>query len=160
MKNPVKRLLAGLLLAAVCLAMAGCGAPASDTPALSCQALADRVQAACEFAGLTDVPESYLEKHLLIDAADLEEWAMRRDTDGASPEMILVLKVKSGADQAAIRKAVEEYREERILQYRDYQPAQVFKLENSKVLQNGPLIALIVAPDAAKAVSALGGGWN
>ena len=30
----------------------------------------------------------------------------------------------------------------------------MFKLENSKVLQNGPLIALIVAPDAAKAVSA------
>lgn len=160
MNHSAKRALAGLLLILMCLALAGCGAPQQSVPAPSCREIADQIQAACAFAGLTDVPENYMEKHLLIDAADLEEWVMRRDTSGASPEMILVVKVKSSADQASIKKAVEEYREERILQYRDYQPAEVFKLENSKVLQNGSMITLVVAPDTAQAVSALGSGWN
>lgn len=94
MNHSAKRALAGLLLILMCLALAGCGAPQQSVPAPSCREIADQIQAACAFAGLTDVPENYMEKHLLIDAADLEEWVMRRDTSGASPEMILVVKVK------------------------------------------------------------------
>ena len=85
---------------------------------------------------------------------------MRRDTDGASPEMIVILQVKEGASREEVKKALTEYREEQIASYRDYQPEQVYKLENSRVLENGNRLALIVAPDAAKAVSALGGGWK
>lgn len=149
------------LLLTLCLILAGCGSSdAGAQESRSCKEIADQAQAAAGFAELTDVPASYLEKHLLIDSADLSDWVMRRDTSGASPEMIIVLHVKDGADQKAIRQAVQEYREEKILEYRDYQPDQVFKLENSQVLENGGLIALIVSPDAAKTTAALGNGWK
>lgn len=148
---------AALLL---CLALTACGAPQEDTSALTCREIADRVQAAGGFSSLTDVKQSYLEKHLFIDADDLDEWVIRRDDVGASPEMIVILQVKAGASRADIKQALEEYRQEQIASYRDYQPDQVYKLENSKVLENGNRLALIVAPDAAKAVSALGGGWK
>ena len=160
--NDTKKRLTAALLTLLCLALAGCGT-SGDAPAasaLSCKEIADQVQSAVGFAGLTDAPASYLEKRLLIDAADLDSWVMRRDTSGASPEMILVLQVKPGADQNAVKRAVEEYREEMILQYRDYQPDQVFKLVNSRVMENGARIAWIVSPDAGKAQAALGSGWK
>ena len=155
----LKKWMLPALLLALCLILAGCG---SSDPAekRTCKEIADQAQAAAGFAALTDVPASYLEKHLLIDSADLKDWVMRRDTSGASPEMIIVLQVKDGADQKAVRQAVQEYREEKILEYRDYQPDQVFKLENSQVLENGSMIALIVSPDAAKTNAALGSGWK
>ena len=157
----LKKALLPVLLLILYLTLAGCGssgtAPAS---ALSCKETADRVQAAAPFAELTDVPASYLEKHLLIEADDLSDWVMRRDAGAASPEMIIILQVKDSADQKTVRQAVADYREEKILEYRDYQPDQVFKLENSKVLENGDRIALIVSPDAAKTTAALGAGWK
>ena len=158
MTNTRKRLLAVLELIVICMALAAC--KSQEQPALSCRELADKAQAACSFPELTDVTASYLEKQLLIDAGDLEDWVMRRDISGVSPEMILVLKVKSGADRAAVLQAVKEYREERILQYRDYQPDQVFKLENSKVMLSGDMIVLIVTSDPAAAQSVLGSSWT
>ena len=158
MTTAPKKPLAVLALLLLCLALTACGAP--EQPALSCAETADKVQAACAFTELNDVSASYLEKQLLIDSADLEDWVMRRDLTGVSPEMILIVKVKPGADQAAILQAVRDYREERILQYRDYQPEQVYKLENSKVMRSGAMIALIVTADAGSAASALGSGWT
>lgn len=154
------KIMLALLGIAACLTLTACGASDGAKAALTCREIADQVQAACGFGELTDVPESYLEKHLFVDAADLTEWVMRRDTDGASPEMIVILQVKEGASREEVKKALTEYREEQIASYRDYQPEQVYKLENSRVLENGNRLALIVAPDAAKAVSALGGGWK
>ena len=157
----LKKALLAALLVCLCLALAGCGAKeAAPQAARSCREIADEVQAAAGFAELTDVPAAYLEKHLLLDSADLADWVMRRDAGAASPEMIIVLQVKEGADRKAVRQAVADYREEKILEYRDYQPDQVFKLENSKVLENGSMIALIVSPDAAKTTAALGSGWK
>ena len=86
-----------------------------------------------------------MEKYLMIDAADLASWVMRRDATRATPEMILVLEVKAEADQAEIKQAVADYNEEQLFQYRDYQPAQVFKLEDAKVMEQGAFIVLIVS---------------
>ena len=152
-----------LLLLLTCLAffLTGCGEKKADAPAaLSCRELADLAAASAAFLGMTDANQKYLEKSLLISADDLKDWVFRRDAEGASPEMILILEVKEGADQAAIKKAVQDYLEERILLYRDYQPDQLFKLENAKVLEKGRFIALCVSPDAEKTVSALGDGWK
>lgn len=152
-----KNLLALLLILIV--ALTGCSAPEKAAP-LSCEEIADQVQKAAKFVTLTDANESYLEKYLLIEADDLASWVMRRDATRATPEMILVLEVKSTADQAAIKQAVQEYHDEQLFQYRDYQPGQVYKLENAKVMENGTFIVLAVSPDAAKVNAALGGSWK
>ena len=156
-------------LALLCLALllTGCGKeqPAKEQAAqteaaLTCAQWADRIQGADEFAQMTDVNEKYLEKALLIQASALSDWAFRRDGEGATPEMILVLRVKDGEDKAAVVQAAKDYLEERILQYRDYQPDQLFKLENAKIMVRDDLIALSVSPDAEKAAAALGAGWK
>ena len=154
----------GLLLLCLALLLSGCGKPqpaGQDTQTdLTCAQWADKIQAAAAFAKMTDVNQKYLEKTLLIQADTLSDWAFRRDGEGATPEMILVLRVKAGEDQAAVIQAVRDYLEERTLQYRDYQPDQLYKLENARILVQGGLIALAVSPDAEKAGAALGEGWS
>ena len=147
-----------MLLLVLCLALAGCSA--KEAAPLTTAGIADAVAKATGFVALTDANESYLEKYLMIEAEDLSSWVMRRDATRATPEMILVLEVKAGADQAAIKQAVQEYHDEQIFQYRDYQPGQVYKLENARVMENGAFIVLAVAPDAEKVNAALGNGWK
>lgn len=153
-----KTLLALALL--LCLLLCGCAKEDTASQPMTCAEIADEVQKAAAFVELTDANEKYLEKYLMIEAADLASWVMRRDATRATPEMILVLEVKPGADKAAIRQAVQDYHDEQLFQYRDYQPAQVFKLEDARVLENGAFIVLAVSPDAAKVNAALGGGWK
>lgn len=147
------------MLLSLCLLLSGCAAGEKNAPD-DCAAIAGRIQQADAFAELTDVNESYLEKYLLIDAEALSAWVMRRDASRATPEMILVLEVKASADQAAIRSAAEEYLAEQLFQYRDYQPGQVYKLENARVMEKGAFIVLAVGPDAEKISAALGSGWR
>lgn len=146
-----------ILILCLCAALCGCAREAQVPQ--TCAGIADSVQAAAPFAALTDATEAYLEKYLLIDASALDAWVMRRDATRATPEMILVIQVKDGR-LPEIRQAVQEYHDEQIFQYRDYQPDQMFKLENAKVLEKGSFIALIVSPDAAKTNAALGAGWK
>lgn len=141
--------------------LTGCAAQ-EKTAALtaSCQEIAEKVMAAAGFQELTAINEKYLEKHFLIRADDLEDWALYRDATRATPEMVLIAKVKSDADQAAVKKALNAYNSEQLTLYRDYQPDQVAKLERAKALQNGAYLALIVSPDADKTTAALGQGWR
>ena len=156
----MKRSLTLILCMALCLALSGCASDKKEAAvAFSCAELADRVQAAAAFQELTDMNEKYLEKYLMVEAADLDEWVFRRDATRATPEMILVVNVKEGADLAAVEGMIQAFQEEQLLQYRDYQPDQVFKLENAKALENGRCLALIVSPDAANTNAALGEGW-
>ena len=155
----MKRITAVLLLAALLLAAAGCFAEAAPEE-MTCEGLADAVLASAEFRELTDMTERYVEKYLILSAEDLDEWVFKRDATRGTPEMILLLKVKAGADQALIRQSAQELLEEQRLQYRDYQPGEMFKLEAARVLENGPFLALIVSPDADASYAALGEGWK
>lgn len=155
----MKRITAVLLLAALLMAAAGCFAEAAPEK-MTCEGLAGAVLASAEFRELTDMTERYVEKYLILSAEDLDEWVFKRDATRGTPEMILLLKVKAGADQALIRQSAQELLEEQRLQYRDYQPGEMFKLEAARVLENGPFLALIVSPDAAASYVALGEGWK
>ena len=155
-----KRILLAMLCLTLCILLTGCKNDAAGVADLTCAQIAEKAQEAAAFVPLTDVNVNYLEKYLMIDAADLEDWVMRRDATRATPEMILVLRVKAGADRADIKQAVQEYHDEQIMTYRGYQPAQMPKLESAKVMEQGQLIVLVVSPDAARVNTALGGGWK
>ena len=154
----MKKLICLALAALLCVGCMACLAEGTEAP--TCEALAETVLASAEFRELTDMTERYLEKYLIISAEDVEDWVFRRDATRATPEMIIILKVREGADQALIRQSVQDLRDEQLLEYRDYQPAQVFKLERAQVLENGPYIALIVSPEPEKSMAALGEGWK
>lgn len=156
----LKKTLLALCCLVLCVALTGCKNAMESVENLTCAQIAEKAQNAAAFVELTDVNVNYLEKYLMIDAENLEDWVMRRDATRATPEMILVLKVKAGADQADIKLAVQEYHDEQIMTYRGYQPAQMPKLESAKVMEQGQFIVLVVSPDAAKVNTALGGGWK
>ncbi|MBQ2953728.1 MAG: DUF4358 domain-containing protein [Clostridia bacterium] len=149
-----------LCLLMLCMALTGCGSTQAKIDGMTCAQIAENVQAAASFVALTDVNESYLEKYLWVDAENLEDWVMRRDATRATPEMILVLKVKAGVDVAEIRQAVQDYHDEQTATYRGYQPAQMPKLESASVMVQGQYIVLVVSPDAASVNAALGSGWK
>ncbi len=158
MKNG-KLLLMALLL--VCL-LCGCAAEkkAEEAAPKTCAEWADAIAASAGFQELADANVKYLEKHLMVEADSLEDFCLRMDNTRATPEMICVMKVKAGANQAEVKKALEDYRKEQITVYRDYQPDQVVKLENARVLENGAYLVLSVSPDADKTAAALGAGWK
>ena len=148
-----------LLALALLLTAAGCCAEAAPAE-MTCAGLAEAVLKTAEFRELTDMTERYVEKYLILSAEDLDEWVFKRDATRATPEMILLLKVREGADQALIKQSAQELLDEQLLQYRDYQPGEMFKLENARVMENGPFLALIVSPDAMASYAALGEGWK
>ncbi len=155
----MKRLIALLMLMILPLAVFSFAA-AADEEEMTCESLAEAVLASAEFRELTDMTERYLEKYLILSAEDLEEWVFKRDASRATPEMILIMKIREGTDPALIKQTAQELRDEQLLLYRDYQPAEVFKLENAQVLENGPFIALVVSPDPQASIAALGEGWK
>ena len=145
----------------LCAALTGCGSPGrQDADVRTCEQIADAVQQAAGFRELTDMTEKYMEKYLLVDAKDFDAWVMRRDASKATPEMVILLEVKEGVDQAAIKKLVQEFLDEQISLFKGYQPDQVFMMENARVLEKGRRIALIVSPAPEKSEAALGGGWQ
>ena len=155
-----KRIRLFCLIALLCLL---CGCAAKEQPAAiskTCAELADAVAASASFQEMADANAKYLAKHLLVEADDLDDWCLRMDNTRATPEMICILKVKQSVDRVAVKKALEAYRTEQLGVYRDYQPDQVFKLENARVLENGAYLALLVSPDADKTAAALGAGWK
>ena len=144
-----------------CLLLSGCASPAAQTAdTRTCAEIADAVQQAAGFRKLTDMTQKYMEKYLLADAADFDDWIMRRDASKASPEMVILLKVKEGADQAAVKKLVQEFLDEQISLFKGYQPEKVYMMENARVQEKGRMIALIVSPDPEKSSAALGDGWK
>lgn len=147
-----------LLLLCVGLFLCGCAAR-EEKSALSCAQVAEKVLSADDFQELTAMKDSYIAKYLLVDMEMVSDAAFLRDATAATPEMILVLEAKDDASAAEIRKLTEEYLAEMLPQYRDYQPDEMPKLENAKVLTKGRRVALLVAPNQPKARSALENAW-
>ena len=87
-------------------------------------------------------------------------WAFRLDATKVTPETILFLEVKEGADKTLIRQALESYLAEGRSVNANYQPEQAYKLENARVLEKGSILSLVVSPDAGKTNAALGNGWR
>ena len=107
----MKKLLLMVLCLCLLLGITGCGAPAAGVSA-TCAELADSVEKAVAFTELTDVSQDYMEKYLWIEAADLEDWVMRRDDfhtqisyDGITLEVTTVNFFIGGVGHAVISPA-------------------------------------------------------
>ena len=151
-----KRLPALLLL--LILLLTGCAAKEAK-PAPSCAEAARKVQESANFQELTEMTKAYIAKHLFVEEALLKDACMLRDATMATPEFILIAEAANEKDAALLKQAAQEYLDEMLPQYRDYQPEEMPKLESAKVLTKGNRVALIVSPDAAKTTAALESAW-
>ena len=142
-----KRVLCCVILALIMVSVCACGEPKT---APACVEITEQIRNAAPFQTLTATSEKYILRHLLLDAEQLEDSSLLSDETGATPEMILAVKAASEKELSAVKEAVQEYLDEMLLQYRDYQPDQMPKLENATVRVFGTTVVLIVSPDKVK----------
>ena len=147
-----------VLLLIALLLLTGCAAKETK-PALSCAEVAQKVKESANFQELTEMTKAYIAKHLFVEEEILKDACMLRDATMATPEFILVAEAADEKDAALLKQAAQEYLDEMLPQYRDYQPEEMPKLESAKVLTKGSRIALIVSPDGAKSNAALDKAW-
>lgn len=134
-------------------------APGAAPPA-PCADVLKAVEESQTFSELVPLNDKLLQKYLNIDAALLTDAAMSMDGTRVTAEQIVVL---TAADEKAleeIQSALSAYLDSFIIQYRDYQPDEVPKLENAILQSRGLQIALIVSADWSAAKTALEKVWE
>ena len=146
------------LLMIALLLLTGCAAKETK-PVLSCAEVAQKVKESANFQELTEMTKAYIAKHLFVEEETLKDACMLRDATMATPEFILIAEAADEKKAGELKQAVQEYLDEMLPQYRDYQPEEMPKLESAKVLTKGSRVALIVSPDAAKTTAALESAW-
>ena len=150
-----------LVLAAICLCLvliAGCRGKPATLPEAA-QVLA-ALRAAQPFADMSDMPDKQLNSYLGLEADWCADAAAVFDVTRYTPEAIIVLTAKDNAAREQVRKALQEYRDNLMEEYRTYLPEQLPKLEQSKVREKGLQLVLVIAPDEAVTEKTLNALWK
>ncbi len=156
--QPFKKAGLALLALVMLYVLTACG-PGAAQP-VPCADVLAAVEQAQPFSELVPLSDKLLQKYLGIDAALLTDAAMSMDGTRVTAEQIAVLTAADEKALAAVQAALSAYLDSFILQYRDYQPDEVPKLENAVLRTRGLQTVLIVSADPALAKSALDGVWK
>ncbi len=152
----MKKLLLTLLMLCA-LALTACTAPAAPK---GCADLRDAILASQAFSeNMTEQTEKRMNKALFLEEGMISEGVMTLDASRATAETIIVLTAASDETLPKVKALVQEYLDALTMQYRDYRPAEVPKLEAASVQVKGRQVVLIIAPDQQKALDALNGVW-
>ncbi len=152
----MKKLLLTLLMLCA-LALTACTAP---TAPKGCADLRDAILASQAFSeNMTEQTEKRMNKALFLEEGMISEGVMTLDASRATAETIIVLTAASDETLPKVKALVQEYLDALTMQYRDYRPAEVPKLEAASVQVKGRQVVLIIAPDQQKALDALNGVW-
>ena len=155
----VKKKAGLLLLALVVLSIvSACGPGAA--PAAPCADVLAAIEQSQPFNELVPLSDKLLQKYLNIDDALLADAAMSMDGTRVTAEQIVVLTAADEKALADIQAALTAYLDSFIIQYRDYQPDEVPKLENAVLQTRGLQTALIVSADWSAAKAALDEVWE
>lgn len=150
MKRMTCGVLAGVFLLMVC---AGCGKAEPElsfTPSATVQALLD----SGAFSEALEELDPLLLFPLNGEAEDYEGSVLYYST-GATSEAAAVIVVQDAGQTAAVEEALETWVEGQIEAVRNYQPAEVEKLEHAIVETRGNTVLLAVAADWEKAQAAV-----
>ena len=88
------------------------------------------------------------------DANDIAEYKVYACASKATCEEIAVFKAKTEDDVDDLKKMVDQRVEDLIVETRDYNPAEMPKLENPLIITKGQYVALVLADDTSKAEKA------
>ena len=152
-----KPALAVLLLALLCLLAACAG---SAKPPVPCADVLAAMEQSQPFGELAPLSEKLIGKYLDVELTLVTDSAMAMDGTRATAEQIAVLTAADAEALATVKAALQTYLDSLLIQYRDYAPAEVPKLENAVLRENGLQIALVVCADASAADAALSAAWR
>ena len=155
-----------VLLAAltVCAALAGCqGAGEKDTVVVS--GLTSSMKDASAFPEMLEIKsgDSSAEKGFAAisdtDYASVDDFCLYYAADGSSYELA-VIRLKDESGVKALEQALTAHVENRVKQYRYYDPEQVQRAENAVVTTRGRYAALIMCDDPAAVKAVFDSAFN
>lgn len=149
--------------------LSGCSSPSAPTTPvvptptfepLTCAEAVAHIVGAQSYNEQAMLRRAVMLKYLLIEDAWIADGAMSLDGTRVTAEQIVVLTAADADALQKIKDALALYLEDLTEDYRDYQPAELPKLQSAVVRVRGLDVALIVSPDAAIAASALDELWG
>jgi len=155
----MKKIIALMLLLTLCTLLTGCSQPAAAPK--DCAAVSQAVLGSQTFPDtMTEQTTKRMLKVLGLEEGQIAQGVMTLDASRVTAEAVAVLTAADQSQLAALQSALEGYRQSMLIQYRDYKPAEVPKLEAAKVYTQGLQCALIIAGDQSAAHQALEKAWK
>lgn len=151
----MKKILCGILAAALCLSLGACGGDkkaADFVPADTAKALMD---GGAFSESLTEIDKATACTLYGIDEAAVKDSAVYGST-GATAEEVAVFTFAGSDDAKTALTALETRVSDRKDALKDYQPAEISKLDGAIVEARGGSVLLVVASDYDAARKALG----
>lgn len=142
--------------AAAVLMLTSCQSKDGEAKEVSVSKLADdMLNATTVVAELVEMNDNNIELlYSEYDAEDIAEYKVYACASKASCEEIAVFKAKTEDDVNDLKEMVEQRVEDLITETRDYNPAEMPKLENPLIMTKGQYVALVLADDTSKAEEA------
>lgn len=166
--NVTKKIIAGLICAAVAVCVCGCSSgtatdssasstteSSSETGSVSTAASAsditDKILSEIEFPSKAEIKEERRADYYEADADKIESYSAYICGSGAYPDELAVFCMKSSADTAAVKEMLEKRLEKQSAAFKDYTPDEMYKIDGNNVVVSGNYVALIICSDNAKA---------
>lgn len=166
--NVTKKIIAGLICAAVAVCVCGCSSgtatdssasstteSSSETDSVSTAASAsditDKILSEIEFPSNVEIKEERRADYYEADADKIESYSAYICGSGAYPDELAVFCMKSSADTAAVKEMLEKRVEKQSAAFKDYAPDEMYKIDGNNVVVSGNYVALIICSDNAKA---------
>jgi hypothetical protein len=131
----MRKLLTVLVIITVVL-IGGCGSSSENNPfdGIRVQEVADAILAEIEIPssvekGIEDIPSFFSG----LDTAGIAELSFHICASGAFPDELLIIKFDTAEQANAAKSAVENRLESRRTDFRDYAPAEMYKLDSAAV---------------------------
>lgn len=166
--NVTKKIIAGLICAAVAVCVCGCSSgtatdstasskaeSSSDTGSVSASVSAaditDKILAEIEFPSKAKIEEDRREGFYEVEEDKIESYSAYICGSGAYPDELAVFCMKSSDDTAAVKEMLEKRVEKQTVSFKDYTPDEMYKIDGNNVVVSGNYVALIICSDNAKA---------
>ncbi len=166
--NVTKKIIAGLICAAVAICVCGCSSgTASDSTAsstaesssdngsvssaASAEEITDKILAEIEFPSKSEIKEDRRDDFYEVDIDKIESYSAYICGSGAYPDELAVFCMKSSNDTTAVKDMLEKRVEKQTASFKDYTPDEMYKIDGNNVVVSGNYVALIICSDNAKA---------
>ena len=154
MKKYLSVIISALVAFATAIAVSGCQSGASNIPDIDIHSLAEDMRASTELPDMLsvktgdDIAESAFGSISDIEYDKIDEYTLFYASDGTAYELA-VIKLKSADDMGELEKSLNAHIENRVKQYRYYNPEEAPRAESALVVNNGRYAALIMCDNVA-----------
>ncbi len=147
-----------LLLLSLCLLAAGCAKRETQPPPAG--ELLKTILDDQPFNEAAELSREKMDKYLDLAQALYLDGAMAMDSSRMTPECVVVLTARDAEALEALKETLASYLGSLKEQYRDYRPQEMPKLEAALLRSSGLQAALVVSPDADRALKILDEAWR